>query len=151
MKRIVLALCISAVATLAVAQESYMKLRMMAGDGSEAAATLGLSSDQQAQWDSIHQQLQADVEPLFQQLRPAIEQLESLASSSNPDVTSIGKQFLAVRSLEKQIKATHDSAHQKLAAVLTPDQKAKFESLSRRIDRGAIEMHMHHPGPGSRE
>jgi Spy/CpxP family protein refolding chaperone len=152
MKRIVLALCIAAAASLAVAQEPHaMKMRMMGPDPGEIAATLGLSADQKVQWDSIHQQLQASVEPLHHQLMAAHEQLESLASSSNPDATAVGKQFLAARAIEKQVKAAHEAAHAKLTAILTPDQKAKFDSLHHEMGHGPMEMHMRHPEPGSRD
>jgi Spy/CpxP family protein refolding chaperone len=147
MKKIVLALCITAAASLALAQEPHMKMmRSMGPDPGEIAATLGLSADQKVQWDSIHQQLQATVEPLHQQLMAAHEQLESLASSSNPDATAVGKQFLAARAIEQQVKAAHESAHSKLTAILTPDQKAKFDSLHQDMGHGPMEMHMRHPG-----
>ena len=151
MKRIVLALCITAAATFAVAQEPHMMMRHMGPDPGEIAATLGLSAGQKAQWDSIHQQLEAASKPLFEQIHAAHEQLESLASSSNPDATAVGTQFLAVRSLEKQLQAAHESAHQKLIALLTPDQKAKFDSLHKEMKHGPMEMHMRHPEPGSRD
>jgi Spy/CpxP family protein refolding chaperone len=151
MKRIVLALCITAATTFAVAQEVHMKMHSMGPDPGEIAATLGLSAGQKAQWDAIHQQLQASAEPLHQQLRAAHEQLESLASSPNPDATAVGTQFLAARSLEKQLKAAHESAHQKLTAILTPDQKAKFDSLHKELEHGPMMMHMRHPEPGSRD
>ena len=151
MKRIVLALCITAAASLALAQEPRMKMRMMGPDPGEIAATLGLSADQQAQWESIHQQLQANVEPLQHQLMVAHDQLESLASSSNPDATAVGKQFLAVRSIENQVKAAHEAAHAKLTAILTPDQKAKFDALHHDMAHNKMEMHMRHPEPGSRD
>ena len=148
MKRIVIALCITAATTFAVAEEPHMMMRHMGPDPGEVAATLGLSAGQKAQWDAIHQQLQASAEPLHQQLRAAHEQLESLASSSNPDATAVGTQFLAARSIEKQLKAAHESAHQKLTAILTPDQKAKFDSLHKEMEDGPM-IHMRHPAPGS--
>jgi Spy/CpxP family protein refolding chaperone len=149
MKRIVLALCITAAASLAIAQEPHMMKMRMGPDSGEIAAKLGLTTDQKVQWDSIHQQLQASVEPLLQQLHSAHEQLESLASSSNPDATAVGKAFLAARAIEKQVKAAHESAHAKLTAILTPDQKAKFDSLHHEMGHGPMEMHMRHPEPGS--
>jgi Spy/CpxP family protein refolding chaperone len=155
MKKIVLALCITAAASLALAQgniqEPHMKMRMMGPDPAEIAATLGLSTDQKVQWDSIHQQLQASVEPLHQQLMAAHQQLESLASSSNPDATAVGKAFLAARAIEQQVKAAHESAHSKLTAILTPDQKAKFEALHHDMGHGPMEMHIRRPEPGSRD
>ena len=152
MKKIVLALCITAAASFAVAQDVHMKMmHAMGPNPDEIASALGLSTDQKVQWDSIHQQLQASVEPLFQQLQSAHQQLESLASSSNPDATAVGKAFLAARAIEQQVKAAHESAHQKLTAILTPDQKAKFDSLHHDMGHGPMEMHMRHPEPGSRE
>ena len=152
MKRIVLALCITAAASFAIAQEPHaMKMRMMGPNPDEIAATLGLSVDQKVQFDSIHQQLEANVGPLFQQLESAHRQLDSLASASNPDATAVGKQFLAARAIEQQVKAAHESAHQRLIALLTPDQKAKFEALHQDMAHNKMEMHMRHPEPGSRE
>jgi Spy/CpxP family protein refolding chaperone len=152
MKRIVLALCITAAASLAIAQEPHAMMKMRMGpDPGEIAATLGLSVDQKVQFDSIHQQLEANVGPLFQQLESAHRQLESLASASNPDATAVGKQFLAARAIEQQVKAAHESAHQKLIALLTPDQKAKFEALHQDMAHNKMEMHMRHPEPGSRD
>ena len=152
MKRIVLALCITAAASLALAQEPHaMRMRVMAPNPDEIAATLGLSVDQKVQFDSIHQQLEANVGPLFQQLETAHRQLESLASASNPDATAVGKQFLAARAIEQQVKAAHEAAHQKLAAILTPDQKAKFDSLHSEMGHGPSEMHMRHHEGASRD
>jgi Spy/CpxP family protein refolding chaperone len=151
MKKIVLALCITAAASLALAQEPHMKIRMGGPNPEEIASTLGLSADQKAQWDSIHQQLEATVRPLHEQLMAAHQQLESLASSPNPDATAVGRQFLAARALEQQAKAAHESAHAKLIAILTPDQKAKFDSLHHEMGHGPMEMHMRHPEPGSRD
>jgi Spy/CpxP family protein refolding chaperone len=150
MKKIVLALCITAAASLAFAQEPHMKMRM-GPDPGEIAATLGLSADQKAQWDSIHQELQATVRPLHEQLMAAHQQLESLASSPNPDATAVGKQFLAAHALEQQAKAAHETAHAKLIAILTPEQKAKFDSLHHEMGHGPMEMHIRHGEPGSRD
>jgi Spy/CpxP family protein refolding chaperone len=151
MKRIVLALCITAAATLTFAQDMHMKMRMAGPNPDEIASTLGLSTDQKVQWDSIHQQLEASVGPLLHQLESAHQQLESLASASNPDATAVGKQFLAARAIEQQLKAAHEAAHSKLTAILTPDQKAKFDAMHNGMGHGPMEMHMHHPEPGSRE
>ena len=126
-------LCITAAASFAVAQDVHMKMmHAMGPNPDEIASTLGLSTDQKVQWDSIHQQLEANVGPLFQQLETAHRQLESLASASNPDATAVGKQFLAARAIEQQVKAAHEAAHQKLAARGTRSQELK----RRRVDCG---------------
>ena len=128
-----------------------MKMRM-GPDPGEIASTLGLSTDQKVQWDSIHQQLQASVEPLHQQLsrRARAAGVARVVVESRRHRRRLAS--LAARAIEKQLKAAHESAHQKLTAILTPDQKAKFDSLHHEMaGHGPMEMHMRHPEPGSRD
>lgn len=152
MKRILIAVTITLIATLALAQEHHRKM-MVHGMGSDSAAVatkLGLSADQKTQWDAIHKQLETSVQPLFEQIGAANDQLESLAAASNPDATAVGTQYLAVRSLEKQMKAAHESTHAKLIALLTPEQKAKFDSMHKEMEHGPM-IHMRHLEPGSHD
>ena len=146
MKRILIAVSITLIATFALAQEQHHKMMMhgMGPDSGDIAAALGLSADQKTQWDAIHAQLETSVHPLFEQIAAGHDQLESLASAANPDATAVGRQFLAVRSLENQLKAAHESAHAKLTAILTPDQKAKFDAMHKEMEHGPM-MHMRHP------
>jgi hypothetical protein len=151
MKRIVIALFIAVVAVAAFAQEPPHPggfKRHMGPGGDEMVAALALSADQKTQWDAIHQQLEASVRPLFLQHRVAEDQLQVLVEASNPDPTAVGKQFLAMRALDKQIQAAHESTKAKIDAILSPDQKAKLEGLHRKMEGGPemMRMPMHHPG-----
>ena len=152
MKKIIVALTITAVATLAFAQEPQRRMvfHNMKMESGAVAESLGLAADQKVQWDAIHQQLDTTMSTLRLQIEPAQRQLESLANASNPDATAVGRQFLALHALEVQIKAAHDAAKAKIDAILTPDQKAKLDSMHRdMMDHGPT--FMRHPEPGARE
>jgi len=153
MKKTVLALALTLASTLAVAQDHPRRIFIHGpgGDSSTIAASLGLSAEQKTQWDAIHQQLAASAEPIANQIAVAQDQLHALAESANPDVSSVGAQYLAVRSLEKQMKAAHESAKQKIEAILTPDQKTKLEAMHEGMEHGPMMMKMRHPEPGSRD
>jgi Spy/CpxP family protein refolding chaperone len=152
MKRIAIALSLVLVATLAIAQEPPHRV-LMRGPGfeGEIISALNLSTDQKVQWDSIHQQLEASMQPLIEQHRAAEQQLNTAADASNPDATAVGQAFLAMRAIDKQIKAAHESAKSKIEAILTPDQAAKFDAIHAKMEHvGPSAMVMHHP-EGSRQ
>lgn len=120
--------------TAVKAQERHM---MMADDPGQAIAmmaakiadTLQLTPDQKTQFDGIHAELAATVTPLFAQSKAAHDQLRTLLNADTPDPVAVGNQAIAAHSLEKQIQAAHQAAIQKVGAILTPDQKAKFDSI----------------------
>jgi Spy/CpxP family protein refolding chaperone len=152
MKKTIIALSITALATLAFAQEHRkVMIHEMAHDSSAIAAELGLSADQKIQFDAIHHQIEAAAQPLAEQMGAAEAQLHTLADAANPDATAVGRQFLALHDLQKQMKAIHESAKQKIDAILTPDQKAKFDSMAEHMEHMEHgPMMMRHPEPGSR-
>jgi Spy/CpxP family protein refolding chaperone len=127
MKRILITLtvAIALLATAAIAQHP----RMMGERACDPLSFLGLTADQKAQWDSLHQQLRTSIEPLLDQKRAAEEQLRSLADAAAPDANAIGKQVLAIKAIDQQIKAAHEATAAKVAAMLTPEQKAKFDAM----------------------
>jgi Spy/CpxP family protein refolding chaperone len=90
---------------------------------------LNLTPDQQTQVDALHQTLRATIDPLFEAKRAEDEKLHSMIESANPDATAIGKQVLAIRAIDQQIKAAHDAIDQKISALLTAEQRLKFEAL----------------------
>ncbi len=138
MKRIVIALSVALVATLALAQEPrrvFMHGPGMEGDGIVSA---------------IHQQLQASMQPLVDQHRAAEQQLNTAANASSPDALTVGRAYLAMRDVDKQIKSAHESAKAKIDAILTPDQKAKFDAIHAKMEgeHGPMMLKMHSPEGG---
>ncbi len=152
MKRIAIALSLALVATFALAQEP--RKVFMHGPGMESdhvASALNLSTDQKVQWDAIHQQLEASMKPLFDQHQAAEQQLNAAADASNPDANAVGRAYLSLRAIGKQIKDAHLATKAKIDAILTPDQKAKFDALHASMEHGEhgpMMMKMRHPdGP----
>jgi Spy/CpxP family protein refolding chaperone len=128
------ALAFTLVAAAVIAQERHMMMgtdqsAAMERHASKLAETLQLAPDQKIAFDSLHKDLAAIVEPLLVQAQTAHAQLHSLLTADRPDATAIGNQLLAVHAIEKQIDAAHKATAQKVEALLTPDQKAKFEAL----------------------
>jgi Spy/CpxP family protein refolding chaperone len=122
------------------------------GEESGIVTALNLSTDQKVQWDAIHQQLEASVRPLFEQHRAAEQQLNAAADASNPDAAAVGRAYLALRDIGKQLKAAHESAKSKIDAILTPDQKAKFDAVHAEMAHGDHGMMMkRHHLEGTRE
>ncbi|MEA2163496.1 MAG: periplasmic protein CpxP/Spy [Thermoanaerobaculia bacterium] len=138
------------IATVASAQEPerHVFMRHPGGGGDHIASALNLSTDQKVQWDAIHQQLEASVKPLFEQHHAAEQQLNAAVDASNPDATEVGRAYLAMRAIDKQIKAAHESTRAKVSAILTPDQKTKFDAMHSEMRHGEPGMtmfKMHHP------
>jgi Spy/CpxP family protein refolding chaperone len=154
MKRIALALSLALVATLAIAQEPRRVFMHGPGIGGvDIVSALNLSTDQKVQFEAVHRQLEASMQPLFEQHHAAELQLNAAADSSNPDAASVGRAYLALRAVGKQIKDAHESAKSKIDAILTPDQKAKFDAVHAEMEHGEhgpMMMKMHHPD-GTRE
>jgi len=139
------------IATVASAQEPERQvfMRHPGGGGEHIVSALNLSTDQKVQWDAIHQQLEASVKPLIEQHHAAEQRLNAAVDASNPDATEVGRAFLAMRAIDKQIKAAHESTKAKVSAILTPDQKAKFDAMHSEMRHGEPGMtmfKMQHPG-----
>ena len=141
MKRIIsLIAFLTIIATVAIAQQPR---RMPPPPPRELAAYLGLTADQQTQIEALHQSLRQTSEPLFEQKRAEDEKLHSMIETPNPDPTAIGKQVLAVYAIDEQLKSAHEATDAKIEALLTADQKVKFEALK-------AARHMQGPPPPPR-
>lgn len=117
------------VAFTAAAQERHHPAaEAIAAEQARVADFLQLTPDQRTAWDSLHTQLQNSLAPLFDQTRVAREQLSRLLDSDSPDPAAVGTQVIAMHSLEKQIQAAHATALQNAEALLTADQKTRFEA-----------------------
>jgi len=123
--------------TTAIAQQPR---RMMPHDGPggpggprgprpDIAAYLGLNADQKVQFEALHDSLRDSIEPLLEQRHAADEQLRSLIETPTPDATAVGKQFLAIHAIDEKIKAAHEATKAKIEAMLTAEQRLRFDAL----------------------
>jgi hypothetical protein len=103
---------------------------MSGADASKALAVyLGLTEQQQEQWESIQRETRESGRALHEQMRTLAEQLED----SN-DANQIGSIVLQLRNIQSQLKAAHDAAQARFAATLTSDQQAKFAAFQAAIE-----------------
>jgi Spy/CpxP family protein refolding chaperone len=130
MKRIIITIALLTLGTtIAIAQQP----RHMRPEGPPPPPRLeqflNLTTDQQTQVEALHQSLRTTVDPLFEAKRAEDEKLHAMLESPSPDPTAIGTQVLAIRAIDQQIKAAHEATEQKVSALLTADQRLKFEAL----------------------
>ncbi len=114
--------------TLLVAGSLFAGEPLKREDGGELGSYLGLTASQRAVWDSAHAEWEATAGPLFQKERGIMEQVEA-ALKSKSDACGIGNNMLAAQAVHDQVRAARETMTQKQAAVLTPEQKTKFEAF----------------------
>ena len=121
--------------------------------GSWLTSELGLSPDQQKQMDKIWSETagrgRREIEERRRQIR--IERDEALAGLVRPDDKPRYEKILEhyhqqQRALESEMRANFESAVERTKALLTPEQRAKYDALLKRHqwDRG------NRGGPGRR-
>jgi len=93
------------------------------------AHVLDLTPDQIAAWKQVRTDTAALVQPLAVSAHETRTQLEAALESASPDPATVGKLVIAVHAMRAQIRAARANARAKLVAVLTPEQKTKFEAL----------------------
>lgn len=89
------------------------------------AEFLGLSETQQEQAKAIREALRAKVEPLREQAQAYREQVEAALDAGNAQ--QAGEAMLAARAVRDQIEAAREAADAEFSALLTTEQKAKWE------------------------
>ena len=90
---------------------------------------LDLTADQKAQAKEILKSAGASAQPLRQQMRDARQQLRSDIKTAAP-AEVVTKDSNTVGQLTSQLTAIRTTAMQKLYGILTPDQKAKLDTLA---------------------
>jgi Spy/CpxP family protein refolding chaperone len=90
---------------------------------------LQLTPDQKTAWLQIHKDTAATIKPLRENALDLTKQLKAAMTATTPDPTAIGKLTLSLRSVREEIRAARKASEEKLAAVLTPEQKVKFEAF----------------------
>jgi len=107
--------------------------------GDPLADYLGLTADQKAAWEAIRAETHETVAPLHEQGQALAAQLES-----TNDAAGIGSLVLQLRALSSQIDAARKAGDAKFAAMLSADQKVKFEAF----EAASEFLHRRGPGPG---
>jgi Spy/CpxP family protein refolding chaperone len=92
------------------------------------AKALNLTDAQKAAAKPLQDELQAAVKPLFADLKVKHQAVKA-ALDSNADAATVGEAAIAAHAVELQIKSAHEKFTTDFAALLTPEQATKFETL----------------------
>ncbi len=90
---------------------------------------LQLTPDQITAWQQIEKDTAAAVKPLAQNERDLQKQVKTALEAPNPDPLAVGKLVVSADALREQIKGLRDAAKSKRLALLTADQKTKFDAF----------------------
>jgi Spy/CpxP family protein refolding chaperone len=97
-------------------------------DGKLAQA-LQLTAAQQSAWENARQDFRVAVQPLLQQREQLARQVETAIADKSSDACTIGNLVINEFGLNAQIRSVRQTMIEKFSAVLTPDQKSKFDAL----------------------
>lgn len=99
-------------------------------------ASLSLTDDQVTQIQALYKANHEAAQPLFTQMRANREALKTALSTTEPNPTEVGKLVIADNALKAQMRALGDKLRTDIGAILTPEQKAKFDQRASSGFRG---------------
>jgi Spy/CpxP family protein refolding chaperone len=100
-------------------------------------AMLGLTSEQQAAWDAARRDADPSLRGLHEQASGLRREIGALLDQPGPDAALVGQRMIALHEIEGRARKAREALDEKLVALLTPEQKTKYE---------AFKAAMPHPG-----
>jgi protein CpxP len=97
--------------------------------GTALAEYLGLDAQQKTAWRQLQQQHRDEMKPLRDEGRDLRQKLRVAVNAEKPDAQAVGEATLALKAHREKMKASRAAFEQKLAALLTPEQKQKLDAL----------------------
>jgi len=116
-------------AAVASAQPARGMRPMRAGRAAALAEYLQLTPDQITAAKQLHGDEAAADKAVFQNARDLHKQLRDAINAASPDAEAIGKLTLALHSAREQVRTSREATKAKFAALLTPEQKTKFDAM----------------------
>jgi Spy/CpxP family protein refolding chaperone len=116
-------------AAVALAQPAPGTRQQRAGRGARLAEYLQLTPEQAAAAKQLRSDTAAAMKPLVQNAQDLRKQLDAAMSATSPDAAAIGKLTLALRTARDEMRSARQASEAKFVALLTPDQKAKFDAF----------------------
>ncbi|MEP7009556.1 MAG: Spy/CpxP family protein refolding chaperone [Acidobacteriota bacterium] len=107
------------------------------------AKALDLTDDQKASAKEIETKMKATVEPMHADMMRIQDQLDQ-ALKSNAPAAEVGSLSIQAYQMRQKAEAAHADFHTQFQALLTSEQKEKFESLQKEMHFGP---HGHHGDP----
>lgn len=96
------------------------------GSGMEPMAMLDLTDAQTAQMEKVQVDMMKQQRTLMRQMWDAQGKLGDLMKAEKRDLTAIGKAYVKLADVQRQALEAHIDAENKMAAILTKEQKAQM-------------------------
>lgn len=113
-----------------------------AGFYSHIAEMLDLTAEQKDAAKQIHEATFEKARPIMEQHHAQMEEIETLLDSGKVTAQEIGTKVIAAHATKTQLKAIHEEAMAQFKALLTDEQKAKFETMEEH--HSEMKMMIHH-------
>jgi len=97
--------------------------------GARLAEYLGLDAQQEAAVEQLQKQHREQMKPAWEEGRQLRRKLREATEAEKPDAQAVGEATLALKAHHERMKADRTAFEQKITALLTPEQKQKFEAL----------------------
>lgn len=107
------------------------------------AKALGLTDEQKAALQPLHDQLAAATQPLRADLHQKWQAVQA-SLEAGADAAAVGKQVIDAYATMQQLRQAHDQFEAAFTALLTPDQQAKLATFK----AAHQDMAGAHGGPG---
>lgn len=145
---LVLSLLVGSIGGVALAGHGHMgpmgmKHRGPDGDAgfySHIADKLDLTEEQRESAKQIHEATFEKAGPIMEQHHAQMDEIETLLDAGTVSAQEIGTKLIAAHATKKQLKTLHEEAMGQFKALLTDEQKARFEEM----DFGHMKMRMRH-------
>jgi len=110
----------------------------------------GATDEQKAKAKTLGEAARASVAGLAAQARADRQALQDLLAAPNPDPKAVGTAFLKVDADRKALKGAREKALAEVRALLSPDQRVKFDAFLEGAQRDRRAMAAGPLGPGRR-
>jgi Spy/CpxP family protein refolding chaperone len=132
MKSTVLLVCLASASLLAQGPGPRARLGPAAGEApalTELTQFLNLSDAQLTQLKQLRADHAALLQPNATKARELGQQLAEAMRSDNPDSARVGQLLVDIKKLREAGRDSHEALAEKSRAVLTPEQRAKLQTL----------------------
>lgn len=113
-----------------------------AGFYAHIADMLDLTQEQKDAAKQIHEATFEKARPIMEQHHAQMEEIETLLDSGKVTAQEIGTKVIAAHATRTQLQAIHEEAMAQFKALLTDEQKAKFETMEEH--HSEMKMMIHH-------
>jgi Spy/CpxP family protein refolding chaperone len=100
------------------------------------ADALDLTAEQRASFTSLRAQLKATVEPLIAEKHAAMQQLHDGVEAGSTDACALGALVVKAHGNDAALRQAHDQFQAGFTALLTPEQKSKYDAVESFGPRG---------------